>query len=390
MKPRRAHTLTVLAVLYLLRVAGAGTLEQAKAILIPEFEAKGEPFTSVFFEINAAARRHDPAKQGVNIYLAGDLPADVKQRPITMHAKKVSVEQLVRQLCQAAEVQCRFGDEAVLIGPASFFALFEDEAVEEKATATRLKAKQIVFPEFKVEEKTMLAVLAKIRREARELDPEKKGLRIVLRLSGASKAAAREAILDMELRQVRLDTLLGYCCRPFGLDCEFGEEMIVISGEFEGIDVSARPAARTRTSGKAGVPASSAGTRERARAIVVPTFKLEEATPAEAIKEIRRLALKHDPTRQGLGFAFQFTPAGKARLTRPSVDLHLRNITLDQVIKYVCLASGLHHRFDANAVVISDRPFPAAKMQTRAFHMSPDAAVPRHTRPKPKKIDWQN
>jgi len=390
MKPRRAHALTIFAALSLVRVASAGSLEQAKAILVPEFEAKGEPFTSVFFEINTVARRHDPAKQGVNIYLSGDFPADVKQRPITMHAKQVSVEQLVRQLCRAAKVECRFGEEAVLIGPASFFAQFENNDAAGNATATRLKARQIIFPEFRAEEQPLPRVLARIRLEARKLDPERKGVRIVLRLADADKAAARKAIIDLDMKQISLEHLLAYCCRPIGLNCEFGEEMIVISGKLARMDLPAERAIPKGNSRRASVAAPSAGTRERARGILVPAFKLEEATPAEAFKEIRRIALAHDPAKQGLGFAFQLTPAGKARMTRPSVDLHLNHITLDQVIKYTCLASGLHHRFDQSAVVVSDRPFPAAKMRTRAFHMSPDTIAPRHTRPKPKKIDWQD
>ena len=133
--------------------------------------------------------------------------------------------------------------------------------------------------------------------------------------------------------------------------------------------------------------AAAPGAAERARSILIPAMKMDEGTPAEAIRLLRELAVAHDPAKEGLGFVLQISPAGKALMDRPTVSFDLSRITLDQAIRYVCMAAGLHYRFDQNAVILSDVPLPRGAFETRVYDLAPGVLKPRPTRPKPKKID---
>lgn len=138
-----------------------------------------------------------------------------------------------------------------------------------------------------------------------------------------------------------------------------------------------------------GLSVAQAGMRQVARSIVVPEFKAEEATPAAVFEQVRTLSKTLDPGKQGVNFIFQMTAAGKNVLQQPGVTMDLSNISVEKLIEYVCLASGLHYRFDDNAIIIADQALPESGMRTRVFNVAPGVVDPERTRPKAKSIDWR-
>lgn len=139
-----------------------------------------------------------------------------------------------------------------------------------------------------------------------------------------------------------------------------------------------------------GLGVTRAGTREQARRIVVPEFKVEEATPATVFQRIRTLAKELDPENQGVNLVFQMTPAGKAAMQEPGINMELRNVSVEKLVEYACLAAGLHCRFDEQAVIVADQLLPADAMRTRVFNVAPGVVDPERTRPKAKKIEWRD
>ncbi len=140
----------------------------------------------------------------------------------------------------------------------------------------------------------------------------------------------------------------------------------------------------------AGQVLGQSGTRQLARQLVVPEFKMAEATPAAAFEQMRALSKTLDPAKQGLNFVFQMTPAGKDLLQQPGITMDLTNISIEKLVEYTCMAGSLHYRFDDRAIVIADRPLPDSAMQTRVFNVAPGVVDPERTRPKAKKIDWKD
>lgn len=129
-----------------------------------------------------------------------------------------------------------------------------------------------------------------------------------------------------------------------------------------------------------------AGTATLARRIVVPEFKVEEGTPSEVFQRIRELARAHDPARQGLNVVFRLTPGGQAILREPGLTMELRDIPLDKLVEYICMASGLHYRFAEEALIVADRPLPEGAMRTRVFKVAPGVVDTPRSRPRPEGI----
>ncbi len=136
-----------------------------------------------------------------------------------------------------------------------------------------------------------------------------------------------------------------------------------------------------------GLAAARAETAALARKIVVPEFTVEQATPVEVFQRLRDLAKEFDPARQGVNFVFRMTPEGHAIMRQPLVTMELRNIPLDKLVEYTCLAAGLHYRFAGEAVIIADQPLSEGEMKTRVFQVAPGVVDPPRTRPPAKPID---
>ena len=136
-----------------------------------------------------------------------------------------------------------------------------------------------------------------------------------------------------------------------------------------------------------GLGVARAETAALARKIVVPEFRIADATPADVFQRLRDLARELDPARQGLNFVFRVSPEGQAIMRQPSVTMELRNIPLDKLVEYTCLAAGLHYRFAEEAVIIADQPLPEGEMRTRVFQVAPGVVDPPRTRPPAQPID---
>lgn len=136
-----------------------------------------------------------------------------------------------------------------------------------------------------------------------------------------------------------------------------------------------------------GLGFARAETAALARKIVVPEFRVADATPTDVFQRLRDLAKELDPARQGLNFVFRVTPEGQAIMRQPSVTMELRNIPLDKLVEYTCLAAGLHYRFAEEAVIIADQPLAEGEMRTQVFQVAPGVVDPPRTRAPAKPID---
>jgi hypothetical protein len=135
----------------------------------------------------------------------------------------------------------------------------------------------------------------------------------------------------------------------------------------------------------------SAGTREQAKTILVPEFKVEDVTLAKALVRIREVAKQYSTDEKGLNFAYQFTPAGKKYLQTSGFSMEFDNVSVERLVEYFCKSTGLKCRFDEQVIVIGDHiRTSGGALETRVFRVAPGVVDTPRTRPKAEKIDWDD
>jgi hypothetical protein len=96
----------------------AGTRDQARRIIIPEFNAEDASPDSVFKQVRALSKTYSPDKKPLNfIYRFTPAGKQVLTQPsVTMELSNISAEKLIEYVCMATGLRCRFDDKAVIIG----------------------------------------------------------------------------------------------------------------------------------------------------------------------------------------------------------------------------------------------------------------------------------
>jgi len=108
--------------------------------------------------------------------------------------------------------------------------------------------------------------------------------------------------------------------------------------------------------------------RERAEAIRLSEWRVEGATVAEAVDQLRDGARQADPEGREAGFAAM--DAGDAA-TAPRITLNLRNVTVWDALRYTAMAAGLHLRVEENAIVLTRAASTEGRTITRFYPVAP-------------------
>jgi len=113
--------LTVLIAALTVTAYGGNALTKVHRIIIPRVEFEEASIDSVLAWLRIKARELDPAAEGVNFFLkqAPEPTAPSRTARVTMEMRNVPLESLVRYVCQASGMKCRFDDNAVVIADPS-------------------------------------------------------------------------------------------------------------------------------------------------------------------------------------------------------------------------------------------------------------------------------
>lgn len=122
---------------------------------------------------------------------------------------------------------------------------------------------------------------------------------------------------------------------------------------------------------------------ERTKTIIVKEITFDEASPAEAFKLIRQKAKASDPKGTGVNFIYRLKKK-KAAFHRHTLTADLRNVSVYDLVRHVCIATGLDYLMEQHAILIVDGQ--ANAMQTRTVDLSAGVIDANRTRSKAGKI----
>jgi bla regulator protein blaR1 len=143
----------------------------------------------------------DPAACGVNIlYRPGNPPSDAA---ITLDLKEIPLGEALRYVVELASLKMSTQPNAVVIAP-SLPATAADSPTPKPAPESL--ASKIIFPSIEFRDATLTECIDFLRINSRELDPNKKGVNIILKPGG--EASAR---ITLSLKNVPLSEALRYC-----------------------------------------------------------------------------------------------------------------------------------------------------------------------------------
>jgi general secretion pathway protein D len=100
--------------------------------------------------------------------------------------------------------------------------------------------------------------------------------------------------------------------------------------------------------------------------IVIPEVEFEELPLREAMDFVRRRSKDLDPKRQGINILLQLDASRPTRL----VTMSLENVSLEDLIRYVCMATGVSYRIDPVAVVVMERGRVPDLVETRFYSLA--------------------
>lgn len=101
--------------------------------------------------------------------------------------------------------------------------------------------------------------------------------------------------------------------------------------------------------------------------IVIPKVAFEEATLRQVFAFLGERAKDLDIEGEGVNLMF----ACEDEALDQEVTMELDGVPLGELIRYICMTSGLHYRVEPHAVVIADGTAEKERMEMRVFYMEP-------------------
>jgi len=105
---------------------------------------------------------------------------------------------------------------------------------------------------------------------------------------------------------------------------------------------------------------------------VVTRADFQNATIPEIVVWMRSESRRLDPDKVGVNFILHQSDRPNAPSRRSRITLALTRISMEDLLRYVCMASGMHYAIENNAVVIADPSIAITEMRTRYYNVTPD------------------
>lgn len=269
----------------------------------------------------------------------------------------------------AVKIHHRDGDDVISYGelpasafealgiPASKEARAELRRQEAEPAAIREKLEQLILPEIEFEEATTTQVVAFLKRRSRELDPDKKGINILLLRApkagtGASKSVADTRLMTMSMKDIPIGELIRYVCLEVGLKYRVEQHAVVILDKEDEPSANTAGPATPVSPGAAVAPPDvdeTALIRQKLEKIIFPLIEFEEATAQQVLAYLQKRSRDLDPA--GVGVRIVLVKAAGTR----TVTMSMKDIPLGEAIRYTCLGCGLKYRVEKDRVVVADK-----------------------------------
>jgi beta-lactamase regulating signal transducer with metallopeptidase domain len=188
-----------------------------------------------------------------------------------------------------------------------------------KPAAAEEKAKRLVAPKLEFQEAPLEDVVNYLVDLSRQLDPDRKGVNILLQMTPGAKSP----VVTLNLHNIPLLDALRYTADLTGLKVVVGENVIVLQSPAlalsAGVSAPPRPAA----------PGGAAA--EKARQLVVRLLQFREAPLKDVVDYLVEQSRQLDPDKKGINILLQAPPGAKP----PTITLELRNIPLLEALGFI-------------------------------------------------------
>ncbi|MBK8093677.1 MAG: hypothetical protein IPK32_17295 [Verrucomicrobiaceae bacterium] len=214
----------------------------------------------------------------------------------------------------------------------------------QRAAALSQKLRTLILPELTFQDATLEEAIEFLRLKCAQIDstadPSKRGINIVL--LGRSKAK-----LSLQLKNTPVSEALRYITELTGRGYIVEPYAIVIGGKnFK----STNPPPRL---------IATHGIEAQAQNILLPSVQFQKASPEEACEYMRLKRSDVDPPRPMPNIVLKAPdPFSKRQLS-----LDLKNIPQSEALRYIAELSGLHLRYQAEAVLLSQREDDLGKIE---------------------------
>ena len=198
-----------------------------------------------------------------------------------------------------------------------------------KREATELeRAGKILVPKVEFQDASLRVVLEYLRKESIGLDPEHKGVNILI--PAADKDDAR---ITLNLRNVPIAEILKYVAALTGLELASDSSAIHLKAPEAKPAESPKPAAQTTPA--PGTPETAPS--ETAKGFILPHMEFKDATVDQCVEFVRQKCLSLNPAKKGVTIAVKHSKSSaEARIT-----LTLANISAREALRYVATLAGL-------------------------------------------------
>ncbi len=124
----------------------------------------------------------------------------------------------------------------------------------------------------------------------------------------------------------------------------------------------------------------------KASMLVIPHLDVEDMPLIEVIRHLRKESRRLDPERKGVNFFIKFHPARAQQTKQRLVSMSFTKLSIEEIVKYLCLTTGLQYRMEESAILIADKSVAIDKMETRFYNVAAGVLDSEKTRPRTKSL----
>jgi hypothetical protein len=130
----------------------------------------------------------------------------------------------------------------------------------------------------------------------------------------------------------------------------------------------------------------AASVESRAAKIMIRAVDVEDVSPRDVFDFLREQSRLADPEGKGINMLFRFSPAGLKTFTQGTITLKMNHVPLSEIVRYVCIATGLLYSYDRYTLMVFDQAAPQS-METKVYHLKAGVLESRRTRDRPDELE---
>ncbi len=211
------------------RVADTPALVQDRLakIIIPTIEFRDTPLGDALTYMREKTREFDPDWKGVNLV---HIPIKGAPEPkLTVSFKEIPLTEALKYLAALSSLEVEYGDTGVVLRAPSGAPMPEAPTRNSPSNQAATLAESLTVPQVVLDETPLPQVLQFLQQKSLDLDPDKKGLNLILNAPGDPSPDTIK--ITLTLRNVPLSEALRYVAELAGLKLRFDEDAAVLVRE---------------------------------------------------------------------------------------------------------------------------------------------------------------